>query len=106
MYGPKPSGFWSQHSNIPAGTPYRHLVPARRYEVIRPWTDFDGHTHAIGEAWIFVAWSYLPHDNGLSLFVSLDSQQEWAVQMQCRPEEQGAIVDSLEEYLREVVTAS
>lgn len=78
------------------------LVPQKRYVVKVPFTDYDEHTHLPGETWTFVGWSYLPYDNGLSLFVSLDGENEWLIPLSCRPEDQGAINDSLGTYLEEI----
>lgn len=99
MYGPKPAGTWSQHTSVPAGTPYRHLIPGQRYQVATPFTDFDGDTHDTGEVWTFVGWSYLPYDRGLSLFVSRNGDDEWHIRLMCVPEEQGPIVDRLADYV-------
>lgn len=99
MYGPKPAGFWSRKTSVPHGTPYRHLVAGQAYRVVQAFVDFDGDAHAVGEAWTFVGWSYLPHDSGLSLFVSLHGDDEWHIRMMCVPEEQGPIVDRLAEFV-------
>lgn len=66
-----------------------------RYRVATAFRDFDGDEHAVGEAWTFVGYSFLPHDDGLSLFVSVDGRDEWHIRMQWRPEAQGPVLDSL-----------
>ena len=58
--------------------------------------------HLVGETWMFLGHSFLPHDDGLSLIVSLDGLQEWLIHMQCRPEEQEEVVNSLNDYISEV----
>ena len=65
----------------------------------REFTDFDGDVHRAGEEWTFLGSSFLPHDDGLSLFVSLDGAREWQVRMQWRPEAQGPVLDALSSYL-------
>jgi hypothetical protein len=61
--------------------------------------DFDGDTHSRGEEWTFLGASFLPHEDGLSLFVSLDGSREWHIRMQWRDEAQGAVLDALSRYL-------
>lgn len=98
MYGPKPQGFWTRGQPVD----YGHLHAGRAYRVVRAFVDFDGVTHPEGERWTFLGSNYLPHDAGLSLFVSLDGKQEWHLRMQCYPEAQGPVVDRLEQYLEPV----
>lgn len=95
MYGPKPKGFWSTDSAVE----YKHLLSGRLYKVIKEFADYDRFVHKAGETWTFLGYSYLPHDNGLSLFVSLDGINEWHLPMQCGEDEQGPIVDRLETYV-------
>ena len=44
--------------------------------------------------------SFLPHDDGLSLFVSPQDQSEWHIRLQWRPDAQGPIVDELNRFIR------
>jgi hypothetical protein len=97
MTGPKPRGFWTRGQ----GQDYGPLVVGRRYRVVRPFTDFDRVVHEPGEEWAFLGYGYLPYDAGLSLFVSLDGEQEWHIRLQVHPREQGPIVDQLGRYLKE-----
>jgi hypothetical protein len=66
---------------------------------VTPFRDFDGDEHPIGETWFFVGYNFLPYDDGLSLFVSIDGRQEWQIRMRCTPEDQGQIVNSLDHYV-------
>ena len=75
------------------------LEAGRRYRVLREFADFDGDAHYPGEEWAFLGASFLPHDDGLSLFVSLDGVQEWQIRMQWRAEAQGAVLDTLRAYV-------
>jgi hypothetical protein len=52
-------------------TPFAHLWPERDYGVVQSFRDFDGQEHPAGESWIFIGPSFLPHDDGLSLFVRI-----------------------------------
>ncbi len=97
MHGPEPRGHWT--GSLKSGA-FQHLIPDERFEVCAPFRDYDGDGHAIGESWQFLAYSFLPHDDGLSLFVSLDGQSEWHIRLQWRPEAQGPIIDNLGLYLR------
>jgi hypothetical protein len=82
--------------------PHGMLVPGRRYRVTKNFTDYDGDQHLPGESWIYLGHNFLPYDNGLSLFVSLDANQEWHIRMQWRAGEQGIIIDHFQDYLVEV----
>ena len=96
MYGPLERGHWSGGRLQPS---HDFLQAGRRYRVLREFTDFDGDAHRPGEEWTFLGASFLPHDDGLSLFVSLDGVQEWQIRMQWRAEAQGAILDTLHAYV-------
>jgi len=100
LYGPSPKGHWTRH----AAGEYQHLRVGRRYRVAEAFVDFDRVTHPIGETWTFLGHAYLPYDDGLSLFVSLDGEREWHIRMQLYPEEQGPIADRLEAHLVEVAS--
>ena len=96
MYGPKPTGFWTRKA-VPSA--YRHLRPGRRYVVARAFIDFDGHEHPVGETWWFLDWNYSTYHSGLSLFVSLDGEQEWHVQMEDLDGGQKEVIDALAEHV-------
>ena len=95
MFGPKPKGFWSQH----ADTDWSSLHAGIRYVVRHEFEDFDGVVHPVGEEWLFLGASFLPYDDGLSLFVSLDGQQEWHIRLQWRPESQGQVIDEIDRFV-------
>ena len=93
-----PKGTWTKHA---IDSPYAHLVPGKRYKVIKPFTDFDRNVHPVGESWIYLGTSFLPYDDGRSIFVSTDGEHERHIRMQDRKEEQRAILDALQEYVVE-----
>ncbi len=95
MYGPKPLGFWSKHSSAPWGP----LQTGSRYRVTRGFTDFDGVDHPVGEEWRFLGSNYSPYDSGLSLFVSLDGDQEWHIRLQDAPGAQGELLRELDAHV-------
>jgi hypothetical protein len=78
------------------------LEAGKRYRVCAEFRDFDGDVHVPGEEWTFLGSSFLPYEDGLSLFVSLDDTQEWQIRMQWLPEAQGDILNHLAEYLLRV----
>ena len=94
--GPKPRGHWT--ATLPSND-FEHLVVGQGYRVARPFRDFDQDTHEAGEIWTFLGSNFLPHDDGLSLFVSLDGASEWHIPLQWRPNEQGPVIDSLGAYI-------
>jgi hypothetical protein len=85
-----------------ASAPFKGLSCGRRYRVVRAFCDFDGSEHAQGETWIFLGYNVSPHDDGLSLFVSLDDNQEWHIRLRWTPQDQAAIIDALGDYVEAV----
>jgi hypothetical protein len=81
---------------------YHFLCAGMRYRVVRSFTDFDGEPHPVGEEWIFVRTSFLPYDDGLSVFVEDESGQQRQIRMQWRDEAQGPVIDRLSDYLEVV----
>lgn len=80
-------------------TSHQFLHAGRRYRVIRAFRDFDGQDHPPGERWLFRGSSFLPYDDGLSLFVTIDGGRDGQIRMQWRPEAQGPVLDRLAEYI-------
>ena len=97
MYGPRDGGHWTRSGALKAG--HGFLQAGRCYRVVRSFTDYDGDVHPAGEEWTFLGASFLPHEDGLSLFVSLDGKREWHLRMQWRPEAQGSVLDNLDAYV-------
>ncbi|MGX9238891.1 DUF3601 domain-containing protein [Pantoea ananatis] len=99
MTGPYEQGHWTAHGLKPH---YHHLKQGERYIVSRPFTDYDGVNHPIGEQWRFLGYNYVPKHDGLSLFVSFDDQYEWHIRLCNIPEEQKDLIDTLDRYLAKV----
>ena len=78
---------------------YYFLQPGSRYRVARPFIDYDGQEHHAGEEWTFLRASFLPYEDGLSLFVESGAGGERQIRLQWRDEAQGPIIDHLSEYL-------
>lgn len=100
-FGPRPRGFWSEIGTPEPATSHSLLEAGRRYRVIRRFADYDGQVHEEGEEWTFLGCSFLPADDGMSFFVSLDGRQEWQIRLQWGADEQGNVLDDLGEYIAE-----
>lgn len=99
MHGPEQRGHWTASR---PGRAFKHLVPGHLYEVARDFIDYDGAFHKSGERWTYLDHTFLPYDDGLSLFVSLDVDNEWHIRLQWRPGQQSSVIDGLDGYIREV----
>jgi len=82
---------------------FRHLKQGERYRVIQTFQDFDGIEHPVGECWTFSRSSFLPYEDGRTLFVVPDDGRECQIRLQGRPEAQGQILDHLEAYISAVL---
>lgn len=78
---------------------FRHLLPEQRYRVVRAFTDHDRIVHPVGESWTFLRSTFLPYEDGLSLFVARDGGAEMQIRLQQRAEAEGAIIDALDRYV-------
>lgn len=99
MDGPRDRGHWTGAGSL--SPRHAFLEAGRRYRVTKTFADFDGDTHPAGEEWTFLGSSFLPYDDGLSLFVTLDGVREWQIRMQWRAEAQAEVLDALPAYLVE-----
>jgi hypothetical protein len=77
------------------------LIPGRTYRVIKTFKDFDRIIHSAGETWRFIEKSFLPYDDGLSLFVERDGQR-LQYRLQRREEAQGQVMDAFSDFVEEV----
>ena len=50
------------------GKAYGHLHPGRHYRVERDFRDHDGRLHRQGQQWRYRTYTFLPYEDGLSLF--------------------------------------
>jgi hypothetical protein len=76
------------------------LVPGKTYHVIKPFTDYDGTVHPVGESWRFVKKGFSPHEDGLSLFVERNGQTV-LIRLQWLEESQGEIIDNFSDFVTE-----
>ncbi len=77
------------------------LIPGKRYRVVAPFADYDGITHQIGETWTFQSKSFLPYEDGLTLFVDREGSTV-QLRLQWRPETQGKIIDQFSDLVEEL----
>ena len=50
------------------------LRPGQKYEVIREFTDYNQQRHTVGEAWTFIAKSFVPYEDGMRLEIRQQGQ--------------------------------
>ena len=81
---------------------FQSLTPGRWYRVTKAFRDYDGDEHPPGETWRYLGHNFLPYEDGLSLFVSLDGDQEWQIRMRWAREDQAAIIDAINDYVAPV----
>lgn len=91
-----PKGTYTGHG---VGHGFAHMMPGKRYRVIKEFNDFDRSVHPVGEEWTYIGTAFLPYDDGRSIFVSVDGEREWHIRMQDREEEQRDILDALPTYI-------
>ncbi len=80
---PQLRGYWTGQNKPDS---WEMLNAGHLYRVTQSFRDYDGTEHPMGEQRTYLSFSFLPYDDGLSLFVSLDSEHEWYIRMQLRPE--------------------
>jgi hypothetical protein len=97
MHGPSPRGTLSTKADYQRD--FGHLILGKRYRVAKAFHDLDGDLHPVGEPWLYLGHNFFPYDDGLTLVVSLDGEQEWNLAMQWRAAQQGAILDVFEQYV-------
>jgi hypothetical protein len=76
------------------------LRPQATYRVFVAFTDFDKRVHPVGERWRFLWKSFLPYEDGLSLFVDYGTGER-QMRLQCREEEQMDLIHAFSEYVVE-----
>ena len=77
------------------------LIPGKTYRVIMAFEDYDGLLHAVGEKWRFVSHSFLPYEDGLTLFVQREDRTA-PFRLQWRQETQGHIVSEFSSFVEEL----
>ena len=100
MYGPKKIGFWSSLKGNNTGKRYLFLQAGNKYRVVQPFSDYSGYLHPIGEEWMFLGYSFVPYDEGLSLFITFNQLEEWNIPMLYNENGQQDIIESFSEYIQ------
>ncbi|MDO8329119.1 MAG: DUF3601 domain-containing protein [Fluviicoccus sp.] len=77
---------------------YRHLKEGFTYRVAKEFRDYDHNLQSLGITLVFIGSNFVPYEDGLSLFVSINGIEQ-QIRLQCRPEEQKEIIENLEQYL-------
>jgi hypothetical protein len=71
--------------SIPQKFSAADLTPGQNYRVVKPFQDYDGILHPMGESWGFAAKHFLPYEDGLTLLVVMGGQ-ETSIRLQWRGE--------------------
>jgi hypothetical protein len=74
------------------------LIPGQEYFVIKPFTDYDGIVHGVGETWIYHGTNFLPYDDGLTVHVLVDKEAV-VYRLQWRLEAQAEIIENFNQYV-------
>ena len=75
-----------------------NLIPGQDYLVIKPFVDYDGIIHGVGEIWTYLGTNFLPYDDGLKLHVLLDSKAT-VDRLQRSNEAQATIIENFKDYV-------
>lgn len=76
----------------------RSLIPGQHYRVVRAFADYDGRPHPVGETWQFVATTFVPYHDGLTLHV-LVRGLPLAYRFQQVPEQQQQLLSDFTDYV-------
>ena len=97
MFQGFPAGTFTK---LPIDRPFGPFRVGQGYEVVHAFTDFDGDEHPPGESWTYLGHNFVPYEDGLCLFVTMDGEREWNLRMCWRPEDQGPVIDHFKDYVR------
>jgi hypothetical protein len=75
-----------------------NLIQGQAYQVIKPFTDYDGIVHGVGECWTYQGTNFLPYEDGLTLHVLIDGRPV-VYRLQWREEQQAGIIEHFTEYV-------
>lgn len=77
------------------------LIVGKTYRVIKEFKEYGGTLHPVGEHWKYFGKSFLPYEDGLSLFIEKGGMKI-QVRLQWREETQGPIIDSFSDFMEEI----
>lgn len=75
-----------------------NLIPGQQYLVIKPFADYDGIVHGVGETWTYQGTNFIPYDDGLTLHV-LVNNSSIVYRLQWRKEAQSEIIENFSQYV-------
>lgn len=75
-----------------------NLIPGQEYLVIKPFIDYDGIVHGVGEIWTYQGTNFLPYDDGLTLHVLVNDTTA-VYRLQWRKEAQADIIENFNKYV-------
>jgi hypothetical protein len=75
-----------------------NLPQDKQYRVIKEFTDYDRIIHPIGETWIYRGTNFLPYEDGVSVFITVDDHL-YNFRLQWRTEEQADIIDNFPSFV-------
>jgi hypothetical protein len=75
------------------------LVPGTRYRVALPFRDYDGGLHEPLEEWLFRGYDFLPHDDGLTLYVRGVDESDRVIRLSGNRELQAGILEAFDRYV-------
>ncbi len=74
------------------------LTPGQTYRVKAAFQDYDGSLHPVGETWRFLRKSFLPYEDGLTLFIEQDGQPA-TIRLQWRAEAQARVIEQFSHFV-------
>ena len=74
------------------------LITGQEYLVKKPFTDYDGLIHGVGEIWTYQGTNFLPYDDGLTLHVLMDNKAV-VYRLQWRKDAQAEIIENFNDYV-------
>lgn len=75
-----------------------HLIPGQDYLVIKPFVDYDGIVHGVGEIWNYQGTNFLRYDDGLTLHVLVENKAV-VYRLQWRDGAQAEIIENFKQYV-------
>ena len=74
------------------------LTPGQEYVVVKPFIDYDGIVHGVGEIWTYRGTNFLPYEDGLTLHVLINDKAE-VYRLQWRKDAQAEIIENFNDYI-------
>ena len=75
------------------------LTPGQEYVVVKPFVDYDGIVHGVGEIWTYRGTNFLPYEDGLTLHVLINDKAK-VYRLQWRKEAQAEIIENFNDYIK------